>query len=225
MKKYSLSLILLAAMLMTACVNNDFDEGDDSPIEQDEFIRNSSGAMPLDLGLSVLWASWNVGAKAPEEYGNYYAWGDTEVRRPKYEGYTAETYQGPETIPAEGISGSGTYDVAVVKWKDGNWRIPTRAEVLELVNRCKWTEETLNGINGWTVKGPNGNSIFLPKGGRCVESRFEQVGEVGHYWQGSVRGNEDMIDSYVFGANNYLWGLNVRPVMDKENDNTSGTTE
>lgn len=215
MKKYIFPLALLSAVFMTACVNNDYDEGDVSPIEQDAFIRNSAGAIPVDLGLSVLWAPWNVGAKAPEEYGNYYAWGDTEVRRPKYEGYNADTYMGPESLPAAGVSGSDTYDVAVVKWTDGNWRMPTRDEALELVNRCSWTEEQRNGINGWTVKGPNGNTIFLPKGGRCVDSRFEQVGEVAHYWQGSVCGNQDMTNVLVFDFNNYLWGLNVRPVMDK----------
>lgn len=215
MKRNLFPLILLAALLMTACVDNNFDEGDKVPFEQNLYFKNSSNAVPVDLGLSVLWAPWNVGAKAPEEYGNYYAWGDTEPRRPKYEGYVEETYQGPETAPVEGISGSQTYDVAVVKWKDGQWRIPTQAEALELVNRCLWTEEQLNGVNGWTVKGPNGNTIFLPKGGRCVESRFEQLGEVGHYWQGTVRGNQDMTDARVFDVNNYLWGLNVRAVMDK----------
>lgn len=216
LRSFARAMILLTAVLMTACVNNDYDEGDVAPVEQNLFFKTSSGAEPVDLGLSVCWASWNVGAKAPEQYGNYYAWGDINPHRHyDQEGYTEEFYKGPKTIPAEGICGSETYDVAVVKWKDGNWRMPTQKEALELVNRCIWSEDQLNGVNGWTVKGPNGNTIFLPKGGRCIDRRFEQVGEVGHYWQGTVCGNRDMIDARVFDVNNYLWGLNVRAVMDK----------
>lgn len=216
MKKYYIPSMLFVAVLLTACVNNDYDEGNVCPVEQDLFFKTSSGAEPVDLGLSVLWAPWNVGAKAPEQYGNYYAWGDINPHRYyDQEGYTAEFYKGPETIPSAGVSGSDAYDVAVVKWKDGNWRMPTQKEALELVNRCFWTEDQLNGVNGWTVKGPNGNTIFLPKGGRCIDRRFEQVGEVGHYWQGTVPSNNDMIDSRVFDVNDYLWGLNVRAVMDK----------
>ena len=208
-------LLLVGTLLITACVNNDYDEGDVSPVKQDLYFKNSSGAVPVDLGLSVLWAPWNIGAKAPEQFGNYYAWGDTEPHL-YLDGYNEECYNGPDSSLAEGICGSDTYDVAVVKWKDGRWRMPTQKEALELVNRCSWTEEQLNGVNGWTVKGPNGNTIFLPKGGRCIDRRFEQVGEVGHYWQGSVCGNRDMTDARVFDVNNYLWGLNVRAVMDKE---------
>ena len=106
----------------------------------------------VDLGLSVKWATCNVGANSPEEFGEYYEWGATNenenavyLRSKKY------WYN---------ISGS-QYDVARIKW-GGSWRLPTRHEIQELIEKCakKWT--TYNGVNGVLVTGPNGNSIFLP---------------------------------------------------------------
>ena len=112
----------------------------------------------IDLGLSVKWASCNIGASSPERTGGYYACGETEVKS----NYTWETYKyyanGKYTSIGTSICGT-QYDVAHVKW-GGQWRMPTLAELKELVNECTWTWTTLNGVKGMKVTGPNGNSIF-----------------------------------------------------------------
>ena len=129
----------------------------------------------IDLGLSVKWASFNVGATKPEEYGGYYAWGETEEK----EEYSWETYKwckGTETSLTKYCTNSsyGTVDnkiildpeddVAHVKW-GGTWRMPTQAEIEELLEKCTWTWTINNNIGGYVVTGTNGNSIFLPAGG------------------------------------------------------------
>ena len=126
----------------------------------------------VDLGLSVKWATFNVGATKPEEFGGYYAWGETEEK----ENYDWSTYKwcngGYGTMTKYCIDNSyGTVDnktvldpeddVATVKW-GGDWRMPTKAEQDELRNKCSWKWTALNGVNGYKVTGPNGNNIFLP---------------------------------------------------------------
>ena len=205
-------MVMLLGMMMAACVDNVYEEDDTCPVQQDKYLYDSSDAVPVDLGLSVQWAPFNVGAKAPEQLGNYYSWGDTDCRI-NGESYTEKYYTGVTTVPEGGICGT-PYDVATVKWQEC-WRMPTVAEVTELVKNCQWTETQRNGVNGWEVTSySNGNSIFLPKGGRCIEKRFEQIGVAGHYWQGSIQGNIGLSGLKVFDENPYLWGLNVRAVWD-----------
>lgn len=131
----------------------------------------------VDLGLSVKWASCNVGANKPEEYGSYYAWGETSERlyttRAQYAYYDSKT--DTYTNIGSNISGTG-YDVARAKW-GGNWRMPTRAEMEELVNKCTWTWTTHNGVKGQLVTGPNGNSIFLPDAGDRLDELLDDGDE------------------------------------------------
>lgn len=116
----------------------------------------------VDLGLSVLWASFNVGATSCEQFGDKFAWGETETKS----SYTIENYiwYEPETLSytflGDDISGTD-FDVAHVKW-GGNWRMPTHSELSELQSKCSWTWVNFNSINGFKVIGPNGNSIFIP---------------------------------------------------------------
>lgn len=133
----------------------------------------------VDLGLSVLWAGWNVGADSPEEYGGYYAWGET-TEKEKYtygnykhkerRDYSHDDHDGhncwcwfPKSIGSD-ISGT-KYDAARVKWGDGA-RIPRKTELEELVEKCVWTTGWYNGVEGHYVTGPNGNRIFIPFAGR-----------------------------------------------------------
>lgn len=162
----------------------------------------------VDLGLSVLWAAYNVGASSPEEYGGYYAWGETEEKSD----YSIETYKYAEKVNdgdnnwwwtgsfiGEEISGT-SYDVAHVKWGDGA-RMPTHTEVEELINNCTFTSGTYNGVKGDYVTGPNGNSIFLPFAGCRIEDVLEDEGYDGFFWSGTYR-------DYDLG---YLaYGLNCR---------------
>ena len=183
----------------------------------------------VDLGLSVKWATCNVGAESPEEYGGYYAWGETEEKSNKgskyYLGdldndgdyYEVNEYQNIGT----NICGT-SYDVAHVKW-GGGWRMPTLDEIEELCYKCYWEWTKVNGIKGYKVISPNGNSIFLPVtgavyGGDIVHSRDS----LGYYWSGSlnVRSNGYACNLY-FDKDRHDWygnhrfsGHPIRPVIE-----------
>ena len=128
------------------------------------------------MGSGLKWATCNLGATAPEEFGDYFAWGETE---PKDDGYSWSTYQ-------FGTSQDGPFSKYVINpsegtvdYKDildpeddaacvnlgGSWRIPTADEWNELIGSCSWTWTTENGVAGMLVIGPNENSIFLPAAG------------------------------------------------------------
>jgi len=100
----------------------------------------------VDLGLSVKWATCNIGASSPMEVGNYYAYGESFTK----DDYTEDNY----TVTKNGGKGS---DAATVNWGNG-WRMPTYDEMLELINKCYW-EPIKDGVK---ITGPSGNSIVLP---------------------------------------------------------------
>lgn len=151
----------------------------------------------VDLGLSVKWATCNVGANSPEEYGNYYAWGDTIEKRI----YDIETYNyivvsndGARQDLQQNINSNicGTSnDVAHVKLGEG-WRMPTMDEIKELCEKCSWKWTSVRGIEGYRVTGPNGRSIFLPAAGYCNNDNVNYRGWYGGYWSGV----SDSSDSY-----------------------------
>ena len=146
-----------------------------------------SEEVAVDLGLSVRWASFNVGATRPEEYGDYFAWGET-VKKTFYRLDTYRWYQKGTGMMNIGVQISGKKnDAANVIW-GGAWRMPTREECRELIERCQWTFTTRNGVKGMLVTGPNGNSIFLPSGGYKrgdgVDIHAEQVR--GEYWTANL---------------------------------------
>lgn len=129
----------------------------------------------VDLGLSVKWAACNIGADSPEDYGNYYAWGETETK----DEYTSSNSV-TSGVEMDDISGNAEYDAATANW-GGSWRMPTNNETEELVNNCTWTWAILNDVNGFLVTGSNGNSIFLPAAGNRMFTDNRQ-GERGYYW-------------------------------------------
>lgn len=116
----------------------------------------------VDLGLSVKWAGWNIGAYSPEEHGNLYSWGEIEPKST----YSFDTYlylnnrTGVWSYIGDDISGT-QYDVANMKWGNG-WRMPSRAEAEELIALCTKEQTRYNDIEGYFYIGPNGNSIFIP---------------------------------------------------------------
>ena len=160
----------------------------------------------VDLGLpsGTKWATCNVGASKPEEYGDYYAWGETETKN-NYSWSTYKWCKGSENTMTKYCThkmfGTVDYkttlapddDVAHVKW-GGNWRMPTFDEINELDKKCKWQWTTLNGVNGYKVTGPNGNSIFLPAAGYRYGSEVESRGSYGYYWSSSLDSD------YSYGA-------------------------
>lgn len=122
----------------------------------------------VDLGLSVKWATCNLGAAKPEDRGDEYGWGELTVTDKAVNKKKSRTYN--KKVPQQ-ISGSLLYDAARAKLK-GKWRMPTSEELRELQNKCKWEVASFNG-SAYAIKatGPNGNSIFFPISGR--------------YWSGS----------------------------------------
>ena len=178
----------------------------------DSKSRTINGHEYVDLGLpsGLKWATCNVGAYSPEQYGDYYAWGEIETKSEYYE-YNSKT----RGKLMSGISGSSTYDVARAKW-GGSWRIPTKEEYKELINSCKWEWVTQNGKKGYKITGPNGNSIFLPAAGY----RDGYGGKCGCYWSSTPDGGID-VDAYYLSFyssyHNVHWSdrnreQSVRPV-------------
>ena len=186
---FAVSLLLGLSVLFSSCEKSGA-AGEDG--------ADASGA--VDLGLSVKWASCNLGASKPEEYGDYYSWGETSPKEVytketyKYyigksrtdEGFLAELYSKYVVNPDNGtidnkIQLDPADDAAHVKL-GGKWRMPTEKECQELVDKCIWTYQSRMGVCGYEVKSSvNGNSIFLPLSGYRVEShRTAKEEEVGY---------------------------------------------
>lgn len=146
----------------------------------------------VDLGLSVKWASFNVGASKPEDYGGYFAWG--EVREKTFYDITNYSYNGPLTL-------SSLNDVATVQW-GSKWRMPKVSECRELLNKCQWSDETYNGVSGYKVTGPNGNFIFLPMtGGKTVGT------QIYYGYEAKYRTSEAFRDPYDGTPSTYILEL------------------
>ena len=152
----------------------------------------------VDLGLpsGLKWAICNVGANAPEEYGDYFAWGETQPKETNY-WTTYKWCNGSMDTQTKYCTNSiyGTVDNKTVLDKDddaaavnwgGAWRMPTYAELTELCTECTWIWTTQNGVNGYTVIGPNCNSIFLPAAGHHSGSSLVYAGSRGYYWSSSL---------------------------------------
>ena len=192
----------------------------------------------IDLGLSVKWASWNVGASAPENYGSYFAWGETEIDWDydwaNYKWCNGDYNKLTKYCPTNKTDywdGTGTPDgktvldleddAARANW-GGTWRMPTDAEWTELRNNCTWTWTTQNGVNGRLVTASNGNSIFLPAAGYRTDTSLYGAGSFGSYWSSSLNtGSPDFawFVSFYFGdvyrgLDNRFNGFSVRPVTE-----------
>lgn len=191
---------------------------------------NSKGHAYVDLGLSVKWATCNVGAATPEGYGDYFAWGETATK----ETYNWSTYfdsndKGNTFTKYNDNAGKTILDpeddAAHVNW-GSSWRMPTEAEWQELEDNCTWTWTTQNGINGCKVTskkaGYTDKFIFLPVAGNRFDSDLYNVGSLGLYWSSSL--NEDgsryvwylCFNSSGHDLSNYggrYYGHSVRPVL------------
>lgn len=170
----------------------------------------------VDLGLSVKWATCNVGASTPEEYGNYYAWGEIS---PKLE-YTTDNCIAWEKSWSD-IGGDPSRDAARANW-GGSWRMPTEAEFSELYEKCTWTRTTQNGNEGNKVTGPNGQSIFLPDAGFRRDDKLTLDSRSCFYWSSTPKESSDNKVYYLFAGrygHGLLWcepfsGHSIRPVLE-----------
>lgn len=189
-----------------------------------DFVKSNVPTEAIDLGLpsGIKWASCNVGASKPEEYGGHYSWGETEEKE-IYEWFTYTHCDGTvQTCHDLSPSICGTEnDVAHVKW-GGNWRMPTVDEIQELFDNCTTEWTTYNDVNGMKfVSNINGNSIFLPATGYCWFWGIYGEGNWGYYWSG-IQNQETISNAYnlYFDMNGVEWnkcsnrndGRAVRPV-------------
>ena len=191
----------------------------------------------VDLGLSVKWATCNIGASSPSDYGSYFAWGETQTKSE----YTEENYKFRVAVDASDNvafskyntdSNRGTVDnkkklempddAARQNW-GSTWRMPTDAEWTELRENCSWTWTTLGGKNGYKVTSKtNGNSIFLPATGFWFEDSLDHVGSDGNYWSSSLYTADPGRACRVYfysggvssGSRDRSCGRSVRPVTE-----------
>ena len=193
----------------------------------------------VDLGLpsGTLWATCNVGANAPEEYGDYFAWGETEPKDTcnwstyKWCNGSSNTLTKYCTKSAYGILDNKDIlepkdDAAYVNWGK-KWRMPTYDQMLELKNKCTWRWTTQNGVKGRLVKGPNGASLFLPAAGSREDGSLSYASTYGDYWTRTIYSdipyyacNVDFNSSNVQCVNTYFsrcYGLTVRAVRISQN--------
>ncbi len=180
----------------------------------------------VDLGLpsGTLWATCNVGASSPEEYGDYFAWGETEPKD-YYEWSTYKWCNGSETTMTKyctkssyGYNGfvdnktelDSEDDAAYVNWGP-SWRMPTTEQQQELINNCSSVWTTQNGVNGRLFTGPNGNSLFLPAAGYCWNESLYGVGSHGDYWSRTLFSSYPGLAYYLsFSSGDVRWSYYYR---------------
>ena len=212
----------------------------DSPDQPDDPIKPvdpTNGYEYVDLGLpsGTKWATCNVGADSPEEYGDYFAWGETTTKS-SYNWSTYKWCNGRYDTQIKYCTSSsyGTVDnnivldleddAAYVNW-GSSWRMPTRTEQIELRNTSytTWTWTTLNGVKGYKVRSKiNGNSIFLPAAGYRIDSDLYGAGSQGYYWSSSLNtdGSDGAYD-FLYNETDYVKssssrreiGQSIRPVL------------
>ncbi|MBQ6167652.1 MAG: hypothetical protein IJK41_09545 [Muribaculaceae bacterium] len=214
-------------------IQNSAFDGDQKviPVHAQAFTDDFAQHEYVDLGLpsGTLWATCNIGASSPEEYGDYFAWGEIEPK----EVYTWDTYKWCDgTLTSMTKYCLDSYygqvdhkfelepadDAAYMNWGP-SWRTPNVEQMRELGQYCTWQSASINDISGYLVTGPNGNTLFFPKGGMCDGSLNNLAGFFSFYWSRMLHGY-----SYCNACSTYSMdvtgersryryiGLNVRAV-------------
>ena len=242
MTRRSFFIALAACMLFAACGKDDANNGTDNNGNGGgngtDTGTETAGWVDLGLPSGLLWAKCNLGASSPEEYGDYYAWGETEPK----EVYNWSTYRycttyaegGFKTLTKYNIySGYGTVDNlttleamddAATQRLGSSARIPTKAEWEELLDNTLSELTTLNSVYGRMLTSKvNGRSLFLPAAGNRWENVLRDAGEEGYYWSSSLNADDpddsndalsfDFLEGgYNLGDSRRCSGLSVRPV-------------
>lgn len=192
-----------------------------------------NGYSYVDLGLSVRWATYNVGATKPTEYGDHFAWGETSPKK----NYSWENYKWGSEKKLTKYNAEETYgivddkwqldpedDAAAANWK-GEWRMPTASELQELIDGCDW--EWTDDMNGSGIAGrigvskKNGKVIFLPAAGYNYYNYRLDEGDYGYYWSSSLYSDYpygayslDYDSGYIYVSNSSrrYYGFSVRAV-------------
>lgn len=249
MKKLSSFLVVLLLMSVSFASNaQEYPRGD---VDYDGVVNVSdvtslinyllTGFWPdeqgdwVDLGLpsGTLWATHNVGASSPEEYGDYFAWGETEPK----DNYSWSTYKwakgGYRSLTKYCTDISYGYndfvdrkveldpedDAAYVNWGP-SWRMPTREQYMELCTECTRTFTQMNGVKGFLLTGPNGTTLFFPAAGCRIDGSLENAESSGNYWTRMLYPSKPYYsydvnfhpESVGYGAFYRCEGLPIRPV-------------
>ncbi len=238
MKELSIILMCVATLAMVSCGGNSNKKGSGKVAETKTSVAASDA---VDLGLSVKWAKTNLGAKVASDPGNFYAWGETSSKK-DYSGATykfEDGYKFKKYSTDDDHASSGTADKLILLQAEDDaataalgkeWRMPTRAEAMELFTKCTFSYNKPGLV---TVTGPNGNSIDFPKTGYYVGDKLQ---ETNYPWcwtasmalaSGTPEGSEDAIewherkqgDAMRFGHTDCYGlyrenGLPIRPVKD-----------
>lgn len=197
------------------------------PLYEDGGRKN--GHAYVDLGLSVLWATSNMGATLPQSSGDFYAWGETAPKG----SFAWENYRWgdpPTKYKDDGVERLAESDDAAFANLGRPWRMPTKAEMDELcsTDNCTWSWTPRNGVNGYLVvskkPGFEGNSIFLPAAGTSWNAAgVQEAGSMGYYWSSTANLSEPH-DAFIIHiaqnfprvvSNNRGAGCSIRPVCDK----------
>ncbi len=169
MKKYTLLFTLFIAVVASAF------ELKLVPYEHSVDGNKINGHEAVDLGLNVKWASCNIGAENPEDFGDFFAWAEVAPK----DVYNRDNCESFERSYSD-LYSNPSCDAAATLW-GGTWRMPTKRDMEQLLYRCTWEWITQNGVNGYKVIGPNGNSIFLPACGYKEDGHY-LANETGYYW-------------------------------------------
>lgn len=182
----------------------------------------------VDLGLpsGTLWAACNLGASKKEEYGYYYAWGETKPKSSYTDSnhiFYDSSISAYKSIEIDDIAGTNNDAATVNHGKD--WQMPSYSQMKELRKNCTWTRENIKGVVGYTIVGPSGYSIFLPCGG-CISGTYEfkkgiqacyRTSTFAFYNYSMQPLNWVLLDNDVT-TQGLFWGMNIRPVHSPSSD-------
>lgn len=181
----------------------------------------------VDLGLpsGTLWAKTNIGAVKEEDFGDYFAWGETSTKS-YYDWKTYKYYDASRYSITKYTDQCGTLepsdDAATATWGE-DWCMPTIDEVNELISSCRWKYLTYYGADGYWITGPNKKSIFLPAAGMMTRDNLTNQSQ-GRYWTSSRSATDEKSSSYLLfdserptqNKTDRSNGLSIRPVYAKK---------
>lgn len=239
MKKISMILALVAMVFVAGCKNSPKNnaggeenttatqESIESAAENDTLTGDLNGHVWVDLGLpsGALWATCNVGATTPADYGDLFAWAETTTKEEYYFG----TYKYVDDHGSVTKYNKSDFidmlqpvdDAATASWGYG-WRTPQEEEMRELIDNCDHEWTTQNDVNGIIFKAKNGKQIFLPAAGNiCDGNELDGAGALGFYWTSTlVPEYHDFAWYLFFGSDEFemahlysrACGFSVRPI-------------